>query len=103
MSAIMTTRPMQELEMFEHRFQNFPLTEFTILWNYLVVFLYSDICLVYFKNLRLTNNARLYAGSYQQVFVCVCLFAFFAKCYEFSSININKIYNEYSDYMYCIR
>lgn len=52
MSAIMTTRPMQELEIFEHRFQNFSLIEFTILWNYLVVFLYSDICLVYFKNLR---------------------------------------------------
>lgn len=79
MSAIMTTRPMQELEMFEHRFQNFPLPEFVILWNYLVVFLYSNICFVYLKYLRHINNARLYVGSYQQVFVCVCVFALFCS------------------------
>lgn len=39
--------PIQELEIFEHRFENFSLSEFVTLWNYLVVFLYSDICLVY--------------------------------------------------------
>lgn len=93
-SAVMTTRPMQELETFVHRFQNFSLPEFVILWNYLVVFLYSDICVVYFQYLRHINNARIYVWSYQQVFACVCICFFFAKCHEFSSININKIYNE---------